>query len=111
MSGGGKSGNSVLESEMKDISTILHSLGVDMRRELRALDLPSERPLIVPPPIEFKRMIEKVGIESFFDECKKKYLDGYFKDSVRLSFEKIEKLVMDKTKLTDIGKKINVLCI
>jgi hypothetical protein len=99
-------GNPVLEDEMDIISQILIDLDIDMRSELKGLNLPAERPLIVPPPPEYQNMINKIGLDIFFDECKKKYIDGYFKDSVRLAFEKIEKLVMDLISSKELGKKL-----
>lgn len=101
-----KQGNPVLEDEIKQISQILNDLKIDMRKELEDLELPREKPIITPPPIEFQRIIEKVGLDPFFDECKKKYIEGDFKNSVREAFEKIETLVKNITDLSSLGKSL-----
>lgn len=101
-----KQGNPVLEDEMNSISNILFELNIDMRKELSELNLPKDKPIITPPPSEFKTMINKIGLDPFFDECKKKYLAGDFKNSVREAFEKIETYVKNITGLTSLGKSL-----
>jgi uncharacterized protein (TIGR02391 family) len=101
-----KQGNPILVKEMEAISLILFDLGINMKKDLKELKLPKDKPLITPPPTDFQKLINKIGLDPFFDECKKKYLIGDFKNSVREAFEKIETLVQQITGLTTLGKSL-----
>lgn len=101
-----KMGVPVLKDEMQVIIDILLDLEIDMKSELKALNLPTEKPSIIPPPPEFQNMINKIGLDPFFDDCIKKYILGDFKNSVREAFEKIEAYVKGITGLPQIGKSL-----
>lgn len=101
-----RSGDPVLKVEMDIINDLLIKLDIDMRKEIGELNLPDEKPVIVPPPIAFQKMIKDFKMHPFFDECVNKYLDGYMKECVRMAFEKIEKLVKDITGESPIGKQL-----
>lgn len=103
-----KQGNPVLQAEMKIISDILLELGINMKKELKDLELPTERPLIISTSIEFQNMIKKVGINNdIFKECIEMFNNGHLNESIRKSCEKYEKLIKDISGLTDkIGKDL-----
>ncbi|MGV8130720.1 MAG: TIGR02391 family protein [Candidatus Pacearchaeota archaeon] len=100
-----KSGHPVLKKEVDEIVELLANLGFDMKKELEELNLPTERPNIVPPPFEYQQIVQKISLESDIDEkCKQLFLDGHINESVRKAFEIFEKKVQDFTGLEDKGK-------
>jgi len=98
------SGKPVLEAEILEMSGTLVSLGVNMETEIRALKLPKDRPSIVPPPKEFKTMIDRSGLHpSLLPNCVDLFKDGYLNESVRKALEKYEVYVQKKSSLQQIG--------
>lgn len=103
-----KNGDPVLKPEMASLNTTLLKLGIDLKKEIAGLDLPETRPSIVPPPPEFKRMIEKIGLHPLLQpDCVQKFIDGHINDSVRKALEKYEVYVQSKSRISDkIGKDL-----
>ncbi len=99
-------GNPVLKKEMSNLVTILKNLKIDMGKELKGLELPETKPTITPPPIEFQRFIKKIGLNPFFDDCIEKFIKGYFKESIRHAFEKIENKIIIMTNSNEVGKRL-----
>ncbi|MGH9645071.1 MAG: TIGR02391 family protein, partial [Terriglobales bacterium] len=102
-----KMGSPVLLDEMLAIDKTLRSLDVNLSRELSALNLPKERPTIVPPPAAFQRMIDELGLHPYLQpDCVKLFKDGHVNESVRKSLEKYETYVQKRTGLTKIGANL-----
>jgi uncharacterized protein (TIGR02391 family) len=103
-----KNGDPVLKAEMDAVSATLLKLNVNLKKEIGALNLPVTRPTIVPPPPEFKSMVEKIGLHPILQpDCVKKFTDGHINDAVRKALEKYEVYVQGKSGLKDkIGKDL-----
>jgi len=100
-------GNPVLNAEVENIIKILKDLDIDMEKELLSLDLPEDRPCIVPPPFEYQQMLKKVSLEPELEEkCKQLYLDGHINESVRKAFEIFEAKIQSITGLEESGKDL-----
>lgn len=98
------SGKPVLEAEIMTLSATLKSLSVDLESEIKDLKLPKDRPVIVPPPQEFKKMIDHIGLHPFLlPDCTNLFKDGYLNESVRKALEKYEVYVQKKSSLQTIG--------
>lgn len=97
-------GNPVLESEILGLSATLKALGVDLERDFMALHLPKERPAIVPPPQEFRTMVDRLSPHAFLlPECTDLFKNGHINESVRKALEKFEAYVQKKSSLQTIG--------
>jgi uncharacterized protein (TIGR02391 family) len=102
-----KQGNPVLNSEMIEIDEILLRLNINLSKEFRQLELPDERPKIVPPPATLQNMIDKVGLHPKLQaECAKKFKDGHLNDAVRDACEKLENYVQVKSGRPEFGKDL-----
>jgi uncharacterized protein (TIGR02391 family) len=102
-----KMGNPVLESEMLEIDKTLRALEVNLSKEFRALNLPKERPKIVPPPAAFQRMIDEMGLHPYLQpECLKLFKDGHLNESVRKALEKYEHYIQKKSGVSKIGTNL-----
>lgn len=103
-----KQGNPVLKAEIEKIDVLLKALSVNFSKEISELNLPIERPRIVPPPIEYQKILEKASLHSLLvPECFELYKNGHINESVRKSLEKLEKYVQDITGQHDlIGKDL-----
>jgi len=74
-----KLGDPVLEAEMLGLDQTLRALDVNLSKELKALNLPKERPRIVPPPASFQKMVDELGLHPVLQpECPKLFKDGLF---------------------------------
>ena len=83
-------GNPVLEGEILAINQSLRSLEVNLTKEFKALNLPKERPKIV-PPTAFQKIIDDLGLHPYLQpECSKLFKDGHINEAVRKSLEKYE---------------------
>ena len=97
-----REGNPVLEQEASDIANQLYALKVDLRKEVRDLQLPKERPKIVPPPIEIQKILEAfILYPTLLPNCKEMFIQGHINESVRKALEKLEKVVQDLAMLPD----------
>lgn len=103
-----KAGNPVLKAEIEQLDKTLKLLDVNLTTEIRALNLPAERPSIVPPPYEFKKMVESMSLHPLLQpQCVKLFTDGHINESVRKALEKYEKHIQQISGLNDpIGKAL-----
>lgn len=103
-----KNGDPVLKQEINNLSATLLSLNVDLKKEIDDLNLPETRPSFVPPPPEFKNMIEKIGLHPLLHpECVQKFIDGHINDAIRKALEKYECYVQSKSGINDkIGRNL-----
>lgn len=101
-----RAGNPVLKAEIEELNKTLKLLNVNLSSEIRGLNLPAERPSIVPPPFEFKKMVENMSLHPLLQpQCVKLFTDGHINESVRKALEKYEKHIQQLSGLTDpIGK-------
>jgi uncharacterized protein (TIGR02391 family) len=99
-----KNGNPVVKAEIESLNGLLMSLGHDVSRDLFSLDLPEDRPAIVPPAPEMQRALDRMSLNQvLLPECLKLFKDGHLNDSVRKALEKFEKLIQTHSSLTTIG--------
>ena len=102
-----KAGNPVLLAEIEALDKTLRSLDINLSREIKALNLPSERPRIVPPPYVFQKMVEDLALHSNLQpNCSQLFKDGHVNESVRKALEKYEKFVQNKSGLAAQGKNL-----
>ncbi|MFH1171917.1 MAG: TIGR02391 family protein [bacterium] len=101
-----KAGSPVLKAEIEELNKTLKLLNVNLSTEIHGLDLPAERPSIVPPPYEFKKMVDNMSLHPILQpQCIKLFTDGHINESVRKALEKYEKHVQQLSGLIDpIGK-------
>lgn len=100
-------GSPVLEAEIMELNATLKALGIDLEDDIKALHLPTERPAIVPPPQEFKTMIDRMSLHPFLlPECANLFKNGHINESARKALEKYEVYVQKKSSLQTIGKDL-----
>ncbi len=104
-----KMGNPILQQEIEKLDVALLALDINLSKELRGLNLPTEKPKIVPPPPEFQNLMKKISLNANLeDSVKQLYLDGHINESVRKSLEIYEKKVQDLSRLDLIGKDLMI---
>jgi len=97
-------GKPVLEDEILKLSMTLKELGVDLEADFMELKLPKDRPSIVPPPQEFKTMIDKIGLHAYLlPECVDLFKNGHINEACRKGLEKFETYVQKKSAQHAIG--------
>jgi len=99
-----KMGSPVLEPEILSLDRTLRALDVNLTKEFRALNLPKERPKIVPPPSAFQRMVDELGLHPLLQpDCGRLFKDGHINESARKALEKYEVYVQQKSGEHKIG--------
>src|SRR6266566_3876889 len=74
---------------MLGLEQTLRALDVNLSKELKALNLPKERPRIVPPPASFQKMVDELGLHTVLQpECPKLFKDGHVNECARKALEK-----------------------
>ena len=102
-----KAGEPVLQAEMDELDKTLRRLDINLSKEIQELNLPKERPKIVPPPYKFQRVIDDLGLHPVLQPvCAKLFKDGHLNESVRKALEKYEVYVQKKTGLNNIGNDL-----
>lgn len=103
-----REGSPLLEREATELANQLFQLGVDLRKEIKSLKLPTERPRIVPPPIAVQKILDVYPLHPILlPDCKKMFVDGYLNESVRKSLERFEKTVQDLSSIRNLdGQKL-----
>jgi uncharacterized protein (TIGR02391 family) len=97
-----KNGDPVLEQEILGLASRLKLLDIDMVKEIKEMNLPKERPKIVPPPIEIQKILDSFKLHpTLMPDCHKMFIDGHLNESVRKSLERFEKTVQDLSSLHD----------
>ncbi len=97
-----KRGDPILEAEALELSARLKSVGIDMAVEIAGMNLPKERPKVVPPPIAIQKLLDVYLLHpSMLPDCKQMFIEGHINESVRKALERFEKLVQDLTGLHD----------
>lgn len=99
-----KAGEPVLQAEMVALDETLQRLGINLSKEIKELDLPEERPRVVPPPYIFQKMVDELGLHPYLlPECSRLFKDGHINESVRKALEKYEAYVQKRAGLHNIG--------
>lgn len=97
-----KQGDPVLEAEASELTQRLAVLGIDLKMEIAAMNLPKERPKTVPPPIAIQKILDTFILHSaLLPDCKKMFVDGHINESVRKAMERFEKRVQDLSGIHD----------
>lgn len=100
-------GDPVLEAEILQLDANLRRLDVNLSREFAHLNLPKERPRIVPPPFTYQKMIDDLGLHPYLlPECAELFKDGHINESARKALEKYEAYVQRKSGLSAIGNNL-----
>lgn len=89
-------GDPVLEAEALELVTRLKAVGIDLKSEIVAMNLPKERPKTVPPPIAIQKILDAYTLHpSLLPDCKKMFIEGHINESVRKALERFEKTIQD----------------
>lgn len=87
-------GNPVLKQEADLLKDRLFALGINLKKEIDSLSLPTERPKITPPPIHIKQALEKFGLHPLLlDKVLPLFVDGHLNESVRKAGEVYETFI------------------
>lgn len=102
-----QNGSPVLAKEAEDLSLTLMFLGIDMKKDIAELNLPKDRPKIVPPPPEVRKMLEQYPLHpTLLPNCRDLFLGGHINESVRKALEKYEVVVQQLSSSTKQGKDL-----
>lgn len=89
-------GDPVLADEALELIKRLGAINVDLEDEILDLNLPTERPKTVPPPIAIQKILDSYGLHpKLLPDCKKMFNDGHINESVRKASERFEKTIQD----------------
>ncbi len=100
-------GDPFLRQEADDLNTTLKDLGIDLEKEISGLDLPTDRPSIVPPKKEIQRALDLLSLHPLLlPDCLKLFKDGHLNEAVRKALEKYEVYVQQISGLTFIGNNL-----
>jgi len=98
-------GDPILRPEAELLKELLLTIGINLRKEIDELKLPTQRPKITPPPIFVKQALEKFGLHpSLLDEVLPLFSDGYLNEAVRKAGEIYELLAIKASGL-GVAKK------
>lgn len=102
-----KNGNPILRQEADNLSATLFKLNIDLRKEIKDLDLPASRPSIVPPKIEAQKALGVLSLHPILlPDCKKLFDNRHLNESVRKALEKYEVYVRDSSGVTLMGTNL-----
>ncbi|MCF7859739.1 MAG: TIGR02391 family protein [Candidatus Cloacimonetes bacterium] len=102
-----KQGNPILAPEAQNLSNQLLKIGIDLKKEIKELNLPRSRPSITPPPYEMQQIIKKFSLHPLLvPDCLELFLDGHINESIRKALEKFEVHIQKKSGNTVIGKDL-----
>lgn len=97
-----KAGNPVLEDEIMRLDKTLQGLSVNLTKEIKALNLPKERPHITPPSIQYQKIIDSLGLHPYLlPECAELFKNGHINDAIRKALEKYEVFIQKKSLVND----------
>lgn len=100
-------GDPVLLGEIQALDDVLKRLGVNLSKEIKELNLPAERPRVIPSPPRFRQMIDDLSIHYFLrPDCAELFKNGHTNEAVRKSLEKYEVYVQQKSGLSIQGNNL-----
>jgi len=89
-------GDPILETEALELSEKLKKIEIDLHDEIMAMNLPKERPRIIPPPIAIQKILDAFTLHpTLLPDCKAMFTDGHINESVRKALERFEKRIQD----------------
>ncbi|PYS89104.1 MAG: TIGR02391 family protein [Acidobacteria bacterium] len=89
---------------MAALDETLRKLDINLSKEIQELDLPEERPRVVPPPYAFQKMVDELGLHPYLlPDCPRLFKDGHVNEAVRKALEKYEAYIQKKAGLHNIG--------
>lgn len=84
-------GDPLLRPEADLLKQKLFEFGIDLRKEIDELDLPTTRPAITPPPATVLQSLERIGLHPLLlESVLSLFKDGYMNEAVRKSGEVFE---------------------
>lgn len=99
-----KNGDPILFEEANKLSLKLKEIGIDLVKEIDALNLPSDRPRIIPPTQNIKTALKTINIHQLLlPECEKLFNEGNLNESVRKALEKLENYTKQKSGVVSVG--------
>lgn len=97
-------GNPILFDEAESFAKQLCKIGIDLRKEILALNFPKSRPSIVPPPFEIQDILKKFSLHPLLmPDCQKLFIEGHINEAVRKALEKFEAYVQKKSGSNFVG--------
>jgi uncharacterized protein (TIGR02391 family) len=100
-------GDPVLLAEIQALDNVLIKLGVNLSKEIKELNLPAERPRVIPSPPKFKQMIDDISVHQFLrPDCVELFKNGHTNEATRKALEKYEVYVQQKSGLTIQGNNL-----
>jgi len=101
-----KKGKRVTPEQVEAIGEQLQKLGVEARKELRAINIP-EPSQIKRPADDLLSVLKGIDLHpAIADDCIDLFEKGHLNDAVRKSLERFEKKVQDHSGNHDIGKSL-----
>lgn len=95
-------GDPILENEALELSEILQAIGVDLHSEIVALNLPKERPKVIPPPVAIQKILDAYILHPvLLPDCKTMFIEGHINEAVRKALERFEKRIQDISGIHD----------
>lgn len=84
-------GDPILRPEADSLKLKLFEFGIDLKKEIDELDLPTTRPAITPPPTMILQSLERIGLHPLLlESVLPLFKDGYMNEAVRKSGEVFE---------------------
>ncbi len=101
-------GDPLLSQEAGVLSDRLLLLGVNLKKEIKEMNLPVAWPRVVPPSVEIQQTLSKLPLHSLLlPECRDLFLKGHINESVRKAAEKFEVRVQGLSGIADkIGRDL-----
>lgn len=100
-------GEPILLVEIQALAKTLNALNIDLSKEIKQLNLPVNRPSIVPPRIELQKALELIELHPILmPDCLKLFKNGHINEAARKALEKYEAVVRSKTGLQAIGADV-----
>ncbi len=101
-----KKGKRVTPEQVEAIGEQLQKLGIEARKELRAVNIPQPSQ-IKRPADDLLSVLKGIDLHpAIAEDCIDLFENGHLNDAVRKSLERFEKKIQDHTGLHDIGKSV-----
>jgi len=90
-----RKGEQVTEEHLKAIAEPMEALGFEIRKELKAIDIP-EASRVSHPAQDLVAIFDRLDLhESLKDDIAQMFRDGHFNEAVRKALERFEKCIQD----------------
>jgi len=99
--------NPLRHSELNELASCLHSLGIDMREELARVELDERLPRITVPPKKLEQALRQHDLEpEIQSEPIELFSNGHFNEAVRKAAERFEAVVREKWPSKKYGREL-----